>query len=292
MGRKGKDMMRRGMELDIRDSTNSKIDFPDKIDAIGTTTSISSVETETNVIISASELRKVIDSVLQNRLSSLQADLTARFESIEVDHKELVSKLLSEIKSIKENTDIHVTGLLAEIKSLKETAIKSASLPSNIKIPSNSAHDLGNALNEFRERDEKKDNIIIFGLDESKAQSVNEKINDDKKSYDNICQSLHVETSGTKKIFRIGRQTEGKPRPLVIKIETNEKAELLRNAKKLHSFPVEDFRRRIIIKQDLTKKEQEVQKELVIQLKIKNSSAILGEKFFIRGNKVVSSRDS
>ena len=83
---------------------------------------------------------------------------------------------------------------------------------------------------EMKEREERSVNIVMYGVEESQQENVEE-----RKSY-NIerAQAVGVEAEGKLEVkFRAGKKGE-KPRPMIVKVADEEVRErLLRNAREL-----------------------------------------------------------
>ena len=87
-------------------------------------------------------------------------------------------------------------------------------------------------------------------------------------------------------IYRVGRQSVDRPRTLILKLSSvADKADILKNSRKLKHLPDLDARRNVIIKPDLTKMQQKENKELQMELKRRRS---LGESVIIRSGKIIS----
>jgi hypothetical protein len=88
------------------------------------------------------------------------------------------------------------------------------------------------------------------------------------------------------KIYRIGTIAAGKCRPLIVKTNSlATKSLLLRNARKLRNLPDVDPRKKVVLKPDLTRNEQDTQRTLFNELKTRRS---LGESVLIRNGKIVT----
>jgi hypothetical protein len=141
----------------------------------------------------------------------------------------------------------------------------------------------------------KKLNVIIFNLPESKNDTVDKRKNDDNTQIQNLRKAIDVEPTEVAKVFRIGRVESSKnsTRPVIVRFKSLEdKINTLKNCHKLRNVDMDGVsNNKIIVKNDLTKKEQEIEKTLIQELKKKRSIAATGEKFFIRNGKIVSSSD-
>lgn len=71
-------------------------------------------------------------------------------------------------------------------------------------------------IREVNDRSQRAKNAIIHGIPESSNKNVQAKIDHDKKSVDTILRSLNLSNLHMTKVIRIGKQTEGKPRPVKV----------------------------------------------------------------------------
>lgn len=130
-------------------------------------------------------------------------------------------------------------------------------------------------LDERREKEEKKSNLIIFNVEEKTYQSRQERMDSELKFCEEIFQSIETEatTRNIIEIRRLGKYnaqgTNANPRPLLVKMtDTHIKWNIIKNGKKLR-----DVRNHMISKlrivPDLTRKEREADKKLKEELKAK-----------------------
>ncbi|KAG5862872.1 hypothetical protein JTB14_008264 [Gonioctena quinquepunctata] len=70
-----------------------------------------------------------------------------------------------------------------------------------------------NILTEVHERAIRSNNLMLFNVEESKSESLEAKIADDKKIAIQVLESIGVESHDLTKVIRIGRQGN-KPRPI------------------------------------------------------------------------------
>ena len=144
------------------------------------------------------------------------------------------------------------------------------------------------AVTEIKLRKEKKHNLIFFNLPNSTKNSPEEKMADDITVLQNLINELGVETSDFGKVFRIGRVVSERPQPIIVKFKSlDDKISVLKNSYKLQKSKIN-----VIIKNDLTRQQQETEKALYEELKLKRSNAGPGEKYFIRNGLVMLSKDS
>ena len=150
------------------------------------------------------------------------------------------------------------------------------------------------AIKEEEERKERKCNLVIYNLEESKKQSGKDRdLEDLEKIKDVFKNNMKVENFQIVKSFRMGRKVnsdsvEGaRSRPILIKLSDEaEKWNLLKNAKELRD--AEGWKRKIGISLDLCKEDREKDKKLRAELKQKRDS---GERNWYIKNGKLSKKD-
>ena len=137
-------------------------------------------------------------------------------------------------------------------------------------------------INEEKERNKRRLNIIVHNIAESSAESGSE-----RKSCDiNNVTSIFDKYVGVKvkvtNANRIGRRKDDQSKPRLIKVSVEserDKAMLLRNCTKLRSKDNPEDIQKVYITPDLTPREQQQNKELRVQLAEKNKN---GKKYLIK----------
>ncbi|KAK3879156.1 hypothetical protein Pcinc_016250 [Petrolisthes cinctipes] len=140
-------------------------------------------------------------------------------------------------------------------------------------------------LEEEREREKKRNNIIMFNVPESRKTEISEITYEDRERCEEIFQGkLGVKDAKIQRIFRIGRITTGKVRPVIMEMnEVGIKWELVKRSKKLKNND-DQVTQIIIIAPDLTKREREENDRLREELRHKRQN---GGQWIIRKGKVV-----
>lgn len=116
---------------------------------------------------------------------------------------------------------------------------------------------------EILERDKRRRNIMIFGVEESKEANVQKKIEHDMAVMQGIGQTLGIEECKVDKVVRVGKPND-KPRPMkVILEERRQRDEFLRSAKNLGNTKW----RHCHVKPDLTPMERAKEQALWEDLK-------------------------
>jgi len=142
------------------------------------------------------------------------------------------------------------------------------------------------AMEERVEKEQRKLNLIVVNLPESREKEADAKKNDEilkvKELFRKMCPELEKEE--VKDPVRLGREGGNKPRMLRVRVESEEgKQKILKNMRKLNVGV--EAGKRVFINPDFTPKEREKNKELRAELKQRIDG---GEKDIgIRGGKIV-----
>jgi hypothetical protein len=153
-------------------------------------------------------------------------------------------------------------GMKVEIESAVNNSVR------NVKVD----------VEEALEIERRKCNLVIHGMPETDAEQ------DLGCVVEMMDEVLHMDfTRNVDKVERIGRLVEGKVRPLRVMLKRLEgKKEILARAKLLKE--VEKFKK-MFISPDLTRKQQEKDKELRSQLKLIRETGVMGAR--IKNGKVI-----
>lgn len=144
-------------------------------------------------------------------------------------------------------------------------------------------------LNDLRETEQRKDNVMIFGLKESNASSSSECIDHDMAHITRLSSELGVSHLQIGGCFRLGRRSS-RPRPIkVICQSSRQRTDLLRSAYNIPKLDSDLGFRRIFIKPDLSPKEQEADRQLRRELKRRREG---GERVVIRNGRIVEMVDA
>jgi hypothetical protein len=153
-------------------------------------------------------------------------------------------------------------GMKVEIESAVNNSVR------NVKVD----------VEEALEIERRKCNLVIHGMPETDAEQ------DVGCVVEMMDEVLHMDfTRNVDKVERIGRLVEGRVRPLRVMLKRLEgKKEILARAKLLKE--VEKFKK-MFISPDLTRKQQEKDKELRSQLKLIRETGVMGAR--IKNGKVI-----
>ena len=121
-------------------------------------------------------------------------------------------------------------------------------------------------VKENEEKDKKATNLVIHGAAESTKETKEEVNADEEETVLKLAEAMEVDIEGDIKVmYRAGaKRTDGKPRPLVVKVSHDETRErLIRNGNRLAR---KDEWRRVFISLDLTFRQREEARKLDAQL--------------------------
>ena len=207
------------------------------------------------------------ESILPSMLDKLMEQM------IKLDHK-LESKAdASTVANLEERLD----GLLDVTQQRVETKVDSIVMTLN-----NNANTVQECVegalklqlleekSEEAEKNRRKTSVIVHGVQESRASDSEQRIKDDGDVMQEILHHIRCDEVSVSQIIRLGKRQEGpdmKPRPIKMVLESEEsKDKVLRGAKNLKNRQERGLNR-VFIHQDLTPKEREARKILVMELK-------------------------
>ena len=157
-------------------------------------------------------------------LNKKMTELEARVKTVELENKvlqEKVSKTETKADQVKEQ----IGGIEKEIDAGMQKAKKEVK------------QEMGA---EMKKREEKKTNIVVYGVKESEKTEIKERKEDDEKQVAEIAKEIGVTMVGKMEVkYRIRKQVEDdRPKPMVVWIEDEEsRARLLENARLLARKP-------------------------------------------------------
>jgi len=147
---------------------------------------------------------------------------------------------------------------------------------------------------ELREHERRKNNIIVFNIEESSKDDGEERKQDDKAAVHDILFELNIATELSKPV-RLGLKRDGSsyPRPMRITVEDETmKWNVLKEAKNLRNAR-EEALKKVYMKKDMTPLEQKKDAELQKQLLEKRKQAEEAQdqsKWTIRRGRIVRQR--
>ena len=150
-------------------------------------------------------------------------------------------------------------------------------------------------MKELQERENRKNNLVVYGIPESKNTTSEGRKLHDTTCFKEICDNtLGIEVE-IKSSTRLGAKKTGTDRPLRVELVDNKsKGTVLRNANHLAASE-EEFLRKVLITRDMTFLERREDRKLRQELKVKRDQAKeAGDraKWIIRQGKVTQLRDN
>ena len=89
---------------------------------------------------------------------------------------------------------------------------------------------------EQMEREQKKKNVVVYNLPESKREEARERYREDEEACRTIFEGIGVEQVEQNQLIRLGKREENKTRPVLVKLGKEENArEILMKAKRLRN---------------------------------------------------------
>ena len=189
-------------------------------------------------------------SETRDRLNKLE-DMAVKWEKIEKQY----AKIDSELQVLKQEMESSNPD-----DSTKNPDDRTQDLSSSVKSL------VDECMEEERERDRRKNNIILHGIAETTSDDAQERSDGDLAQVSAILDFLNV-TYEVRKVQRLGKRDENsKSRPLLIQLPNSTCSdELCRRANKLRQAP--DSMKGVFIQPDRTQKQRAKRAELVKELK-------------------------
>ena len=120
---------------------------------------------------------------------------------------------------------------------------------------------------ERKEREERSENVVVFGLAESEEEEAEARKMHDQRKILELVKEITVEVKGDLEVkFRAGKKTEdGRPRPMIVKVNDEEtRQKILTNARKLAR---KEEWKRVFVSPDLTWQQREEAREVERKLR-------------------------
>jgi regulator of replication initiation timing len=284
--------------VDMKRGRIDKIDLHDyKIDDDSVNSdSMNSIDDATEESVSLKDMCAAINtevkSAVCNALKTLVSELADRFDDVDRNIDEVKNTLLKELQ--KSNTSLLLENeiLKKEIKALnvlmtkKVTETKKAPMMTTTTATVTAA--LDDALKEQRLRDDKKYNILFFGIDEHVNGNDTDKKEHDVIAVKGIANAINAEMPNVvPTIMRIGKPQPDKKRPILVKFHADDFAlrnDLLKKARNLNSLADDDVKKKCYIKADKTKLQLEESKKVWDEWKRRKNA---GEDVVMKNGEVV-----
>jgi hypothetical protein len=225
---------------------------------------------------------------LEKEVNGFKVEIGAQMNKL---RKELQDGMEDSIKSMdKQNKDVkmELDQMKNEIMDLKKekplwTEIVSREVDSrftevnkDLDVVQKTVNETRMKMNEDLDKESRLNNIIVYKLPESEADSYTERNNDDKRMIANLMENVlkvGFDEADIKRLLRLGKKPEdGRVRPLLVEFTyRTTKNLIMQNLSHLRS--AKDELKGISIAHDMTKKEREECKELVEEAKKKQLDA-------------------
>ena len=143
-------------------------------------------------------------------------DLENRVVILELERDNLMAKVEA-LEANREKTDVEVKGWNVQISKAKKEVM------TEVK-------------NDLRDKEVRSENLVIYGLEESKEKDIKKRVEYDDKWVKEMVKVVEVDVKGGVEVkFRAGKPREdGKARPLIITVKDEEsRKKMLENARKL-----------------------------------------------------------
>ena len=203
----------------------------------------------------------------------IKEEMNTRFEEVSRKIKNTEEELRKEDEALKK-----------QMTDLKEDIER--------KLGNLSKETATNSIKEIQEREWRKNNIVIFKLDESKEEEAEQRKAEDVKHVDNICSILKI-TTNVRNAVRLGKKTPGNTRPLRVTLDSKQNVEaIIKASRKLGTIDDATYKN-LIIKNDQTPMEREETKKLLaLRNKKREETEMKGEQdvWIIRRGQVVRNR--
>ena len=202
-----------------------------------------------------------------------------RFTSIEAINKKLTlelsqasNKIIGLEKKV-EDLEKKILEIIEKSNSQPASSQSQASIDFWSKLPKQAAFEITQAVRqETALLDKKEKNVIVFGVPESVSEDESRKIQDDKRSIENVLTAINVKTQiGEFKFRRIRNKSQNQNNvgPIIIEFENStQKLRVLKASKQLNRT---GEHKNIYINPDRTTAEIEIEKKLRLERNQKNS---------------------
>ena len=207
-------------------------------------------------------VRKIIEEKIKDNAKTLNQSMN--------------DKVIIMDEKMKENNLSWNKCLIDKVESVNETVRKSAD---EVKTSVQKEKDeiVEETMHKLNEQQDRANNILIFNMEESK-EIIREKVaKHDQDCLDEIIKVV-LPTTSWDEIFseapsRLGSKRVGKVRPVLIKFKhIDYKKAFFANVKNLEAYNTELFKKTFFV-HDLSEKEREKERELVVEMKDKNKDA-------------------
>lgn len=205
-----------------------------------------------------------------------------------------LKELQKEVKTIKHNVEEKVesqidTSVKQQEKKWAETLTKQVDV--ELKTRASEVQKMQEALaaarenaNEVQDKENRRNNIIMYRVEESKAGTAEDRLSEDLKFSLGLFTAIQsgVDKEDVIKVTRLGRRNEdeAKPRPLLVQLGGRTAKNLvMENLNKLRNAAAKY--KSVMVAHDMTKKEREECRHLVDEAKTKSAHDLSGEWVYV-----------
>ena len=216
-------------------------------------------------------------------------DLLTNFQKFKKMNNTL-SEMTNEFKQIRHDLDNKIENLNKRMTKCEEATQKSAGLSARVKKTEEKVENSGVAdLEEMREIEKRKNNLIFFGVPENDNEELEDIIEEEFSDIQKILENkAQFDWEDITDMFRLGKKPETeaeKPRPLLIKFQDEDvRGKILKVSGDL-KLMVNNEVVPIYVSMDKTPKQREDYKKLRAELKRRKEKET--KNLVIRGNKIV-----
>ena len=182
------------------------------------------------------------------------SDITSTLLQLVVKVTEVLSKnadLQEQLRDLKECN----AGLIRRIETLEDRSGDWSTQQNNHSTahPADVSALTSNVADELQQRKEKEMNLVIDCLPEANDTSDSDPDVVTKQQVDRLLHSIDVANPKISRVFRMGRKTNTRPRPIKVFCEDLvTRSTILAKCKNLKNLPSDDPHRKVFIRSDLT----------------------------------------
>lgn len=206
-------------------------------------------------------------------MRTIQDDLKSRFSKLE---EKLTQSFQTDINSVKTS----ISQLQADVTNLKSTSPQ----------PSFQDNSFDDMLNEFTERQKRKNNIVVFGMTEAAELQKEERVELDKARISEILEFSNITRPDHEnlKVIRLGRFTPNKSRPIKVILDNEELVkQIIRKAKDMRRH---DQFKGIFVSYDKTPRQMDQYQQVKRNLNERLSNGETNLRImYVNGNPIIKS---
>lgn len=203
-----------------------------------------------------SQVKNVVVEAVQDLKSELRLEYLSLIDEIKSDFKKELENVRYELNLYKAKCDSSIQDMEVEF------------------------------VRELHEAEQRKNNLMIFGMTESNEANPDERRECDLKRIKQMAQRIGVNNLDPQKVIRLGMVGD-RPRPIkLVGLSNQTRDALLRSAPRIRGIDESVGLRNVFIKPDLTPKQQLSERLLRNKLRVRRA---VGEQVVIRNGKIVPS---